>query len=187
MPQPLTSARFPALVCSPPEAAAYTASAWKRLIRTKFSRCLYPVPRALFGIGVQRHIGASGGAVCACFEDSIHALQRNPADGNERDVADSFLPFGDARQALRGKGHGFQNRRIDGAERDVIWLERQGAAELFLIMGGHTQTQTSAADCGKIGGIEIALAEMDEIASSVDSLLPIIIHDQLRAVTRAEG
>ena len=43
-----------------------------------------------------------------------------------------------------------------------------------------------AADRGKVSRIEIALAEMDEIAAGVDRLPPIIIDDEFCAVLLAK-
>jgi hypothetical protein len=53
-------------------------------------------------------------------------------------------------------------------------------------MGGHAQPQTGAADRSKIGRIEIALPEMDEIAAKFDRVAPKIINDELRAVASAQ-
>jgi hypothetical protein len=53
-------------------------------------------------------------------------------------------------------------------------------------MGGHAKPHTGAADRGKIRRIEIALAEMNEIAARVDRLSPIIIDDKLRAMAVAK-
>ncbi len=53
-------------------------------------------------------------------------------------------------------------------------------------MGRDTEPQSGAADRGEISRIEIALAEMDEIAARFDRLLPIIIDDELRAMTLAK-
>src|SRR5664279_3808634 len=53
-------------------------------------------------------------------------------------------------------------------------------------MCGYTEPHTGPAYRGKIRGVEIGLAKMDEIAARLDCVLPIIIDDELRAVPRAE-
>src|SRR5262245_37643620 len=53
-------------------------------------------------------------------------------------------------------------------------------------MGGYAQTQSGAADRGKIGRIEIALPEMDEIAAKFNRVAPKIVDDELRAIARTQ-
>lgn len=149
-------------------------------------RGLDPIPRLLLGVGVSRDVGHDGGAVCTCFEHVPDARERYPADPNEGYLADFLLPLREARKTLRRKGHGFQDRRIDGAERDIIWVCFESPRELGLVMRRDTKPHTRAADRRKIRRREIALAEMDEIATGVDCLLPMIIDDELGAMPRAE-
>ena len=58
-----------------------------------------------------------------------------PADRDQRNCADAALPFADPVEALRREGHGLEDRRIDGPERDIVGLERERALELDLVMG----------------------------------------------------
>ena len=48
-------------------------------------------------------------------------------------------------------------------------------------MGRNADLDACAADGRDIGRIEIALAEMDEIAAELDRRAPIIVDDKLRA------
>ena len=96
------------------------------------------------------------------------------------------FPFADAREALRRERHLFQDRRIDRPERDIIGLRLQRAIKFGLVMRRDAEAEARAADGGKIGRIEIALAEMDEVAAGVDGMTPVIIDDELRAGGAAE-
>ena len=53
------------------------------------------------------------------------ALERQPADGDQRSRADAPLPFAEALETLRLPRHHFEQRRVDGPERHVV---RSGAS-----------------------------------------------------------
>ena len=143
---------------------------------TEPTRQLDPIPRAL------GNVGHRGRAIRPGFKDPRGALQRDPADPNKRYLAGFLLPFRNAGQSLRREGHGFQDRRIDRPQRDVIRVCVEGPRELGVVMGRDAEFCTRAADRTKVRRFEIALAEMDEIAAGVDCMLPIIIDDEFCAV-----
>ena len=97
-------------------------------------RRLRPVARALLRIGVERDVCHHRCAVGPCVKDARRSLQRDPADADQRNVADALAPFPDAREALWGEGHLLQNRRVDRPERDIVGARRERAVKLGLVM-----------------------------------------------------
>ena len=79
------------------------------------------------------------------------ALQRDPADADERNVADALLPFPEAREALRREGHLLQYGRIDRAERDIVGLRRERAIKFGLVVRRDAESQPRAADRRQVG------------------------------------
>ena len=61
--------------------------------------------------------------------------------------------------------HRLEDRRIDGTERHVVGAKRQRPVELGLVMGADAEPQAGGADRREVGGIEVLLAEMDEVAA----------------------
>ncbi len=53
-------------------------------------------------------------------------------------------------------------------------------------MGADSELKACAPDGGQICGVQIALAQMDEIAMLLDSQLPIIVDNELSALSPAE-
>ena len=148
----------------------------------KRPRGLDPIPRALLGIGVPGNVGDDRRAIRSGLKHSRDPRERDPPDRNEGYLADFLLPFRDARQALRREGHGFQDRRIDRPKRDIIRACVECTGELGFVMGRDAEFYPCAADRTKVRRVEIALAEMDEIAAGVDRLSPMIIDDEFCAV-----
>ena len=141
----------------------------------KPARGLDPIPRALLRIGIARDVGHNRRAIRPCLQHSRDAIECDPADPNKRCLADFLLPLSDARQALRREGHGFQYRRINGPERDIIRAYVESTRELGFVMRRAAEFSTRAADRGQIRRREIVLAEKDVIAAGVDCLSPIIM------------
>src|SRR5579883_205493 len=154
---------------------------------TSFFACRpHPLPRAPLRIRVPRNVGHGGGAVRSSRHNPRRTLQGYASDGDQRYLADFLFPFRDARQALRRESHLLQDRRIDGAEREVIRPCFHRAEKLGFVMCLDAKSDASAADRGQIGRVKVTLAKMDKIAASIDRLLPVIIDNELRAIAHAE-
>jgi hypothetical protein len=116
---------------------------------------LDPIARPLFGIGVPRNVGDYRRAVRSGLKHIRDPRERDPADADKRYVADFLLPFRYARQTLRREGHGFQDRRVDRPERDIIRACIERAEKLGFVMRGDAEFYPRAADRTKVRRREI--------------------------------
>ena len=138
------------------------------------------------GVGVAQDVGNDAGAVRPRGEGGDGAFRRQSADRDQRRLADRRLPGAEPGEPLRRKFHLFQKRRIDRPERDIVGGDGQRPVAFGFVMGRNADPDAGAAQRRNIGPVEIALAEMDEIAAFVDREPPIIVDDELRPVLRAD-
>ena len=127
-------------------------------------RC--PGAQARFRIGVQRDVGHGRDDVGAGLEDARRTLQRDAADADERDRRRCGASIRRARSRPCGaEAHRLEDRRVDRPERDIVGRDAKRPVELGLVMAADAELQPGRPDRGEIGGVEILLAEMDEVAA----------------------
>ena len=131
------------------------------------------------------NIGDDGDRVGARGEHHRGPLQGDAANRHQGAV-EFCPPFGDAGQALRGPGHGFQRSGIDRAERDIVGLGGKRCLQLRVAVGADADPHVRGPDGGEVGFSQILLAEMHERDAGGDGLAPIVVDDKLAPVRCAK-
>ena len=138
-------------------------------------------------IGVERDVGDDGDDVGAGGKTQLRPFDVKSADRDQRDRADAALPHADRLEPLRRERHRLELGRIDRPKRDIVGREGKSSHQLSIVMGADSKSDSRLAHGEHIRLVEIALPEVNPVSSRVDGDFPVIIDNELRARTAADG